>query len=56
MTPSEARRKKLKPQTPENLAKIDNALIEAFVSKNNLFALKILFYIAKMKIELDIGN
>jgi plasmid replication initiation protein len=54
MTPSEARRKKLKPQTPENLAKIDNALIEAFVSKNNLFALKILFYIAKMKIELDI--
>ena len=24
MTPSEARRKKLKPQTPENLAKIDN--------------------------------
>ena len=53
MTPSEARRKKLKPQTPENLAKIDNALIEAFVAKNNIFALKILFYIAKMKIELD---
>lgn len=54
MTPSEARRKKLKPQTPENLAKIDNALIEAFVAKNNLFALKILFYLAKTKIELDI--
>ena len=54
MTPSEARRRKLKAQTPENLAKIDNALIEAFVAKNNIFALKILFYIAKMKIELDI--
>ena len=47
---------KVKIQTPENLAKIDNALIEAFVAKNNIFALKILFYIAKMKIEIDIKN
>lgn len=53
MTPAEARRKKLQAQKPENLAKIDNALIEAFVSKNNLFALKILFYLAKGKIEID---
>ena len=52
MTPSEARRRKLKAQTPENLAKIDNALIEAFVAKNNLFALKKLFYIVKMKINI----
>ena len=53
MLPSEARRKKLKAQKVGNLAKIDNAIIEAFVSKNNLFALKILFYLAKTKIEIN---
>lgn len=53
MTPSEARRLKNKPQDKNNLAKISNSLIEAFVSKNNLGALKILFYIAKGKIEID---
>lgn len=53
MTPSELRRKKLLPQLPQNLAKIDNALIEAFVAKNNMFALKILFYLAKSNIEVN---
>lgn len=53
MTPSELRRLRNKPQDNSNLAKISNSLIEAFVSKNNLGALKILFYIARGKIEID---
>lgn len=53
MTPSEARRLASKPQDKNNLAKISNSLVESFVSKNNLGALKILFYIAKGKIEID---
>lgn len=53
MTPSELRRLRNKPQDKNNLAKISNSLIEAFVSKNNLVALKILFYIARGKIEID---
>lgn len=53
MTPGELRRLRNKPQDKNNLAKISNSLIEAFVSKNNLGALKILFYIAKGKIEID---
>lgn len=39
-------RKKEKP-TVNNLVKIKNQLIEAFVKKSNLTALKILFYLAK---------
>ncbi len=39
-------RKKEKPVT-NNLVKIKNSLIEAFVKKSNLTALKILFYLAK---------
>jgi len=40
MTPGELRRLRNKPQDKSNLAKISNLLIEAFVSKNNLGALK----------------
>ena len=37
---------------PQQLCKIDNQLIEAFVKKGNLPALKILFYIASTNIEI----
>lgn len=37
---------------PQQLCKIDNQLIEAFVKKGNLPALKILFYIASSNIEI----
>lgn len=37
---------------PQLLCKIDNQLIEAFVKKGNLPALKILFYIASTNIEI----
>lgn len=37
---------------PQQLCKIDNQLIEAFVKKGNLPALKILFYIASTEIEI----
>lgn len=51
MTPSKWKSKK---KTPDNnLAKISNSLIEAFVKKNNLGALKILFYISKTKISVN---
>lgn len=37
---------------PQQLCKIDNQLIESFVKKGNLPALKILFYIASTNIEI----
>ena len=49
MTPGELRRlkKEGKLSKPEHEAKVANALIEAFVRKNNLVALKIIFYLSK---------
>lgn len=41
-----------KVKEPQQLCKIDNQLIEAFVKKGNLPALKILFYIASTNIEI----
>lgn len=36
-----------------NIAKISNSLIEAFVKKNNIGALKLLFYISKSNLNYD---
>ena len=52
MTPIEfLRREKEKKKNPTNIAKISNALVEALVQKNNLGALKVIFYIAKSDIK-----
>jgi len=49
MTPAELRKLKRKGKLnkQKNEAKVANALIEAFVRKNNLVALKIIFYLSK---------
>jgi plasmid replication initiation protein len=57
MTPDEfLRRKKEENNNPKNVAKISNALVEAFVQKNNLGALKIMFYIARSNITIEEDN
>jgi len=47
MTPAEFLKQKEQQKQIEEEVKISNALVEAFVKKNNLVALKTLFYIAK---------
>ena len=53
MTPIEfLERQKEEKKNHKNIAKISNALVEALVQKNNLSALKIIFYISKSNIIL----
>ena len=46
--------KNTKSSSPNNLAKISNSLVEGFVRKNNLTALKILFYISSISLQTPI--
>ena len=46
--------KNTKSSSPNNLAKISNSLVECFVRKNNLTALKILFYISSISLQTPI--
>lgn len=50
MTPSEFK-KQQKAKENKNISAISNSLIESFVNKNNVVALKILFYISKGKLD-----
>jgi len=50
MTPSEFKKQQIA-KANNNTSAISNALVESFVNKNNVVALKILFYISKGKLE-----
>jgi len=50
MTPSEFKKME-KAKENKNNTSVSNSLIESFVSKNNVVALKILFYISKGKLD-----
>lgn len=57
MTPIEfLKRQKENQNKPKNIAKISNAIVEALVQKNNLSALKVIFYIAKSDIQFQDGE
>jgi len=58
MVPTKENLQKLKEENNQakNVAKISNALVEALVKKNNLGALKIMFYIARSNIRLPKGD
>lgn len=50
MTPTEFKKRQIA-KSNKNISAISNSLIESFVNKNNVVALKILFYISKGKLD-----
>lgn len=50
MTPTEFKKRQALKEN-KNITNVSNSLVESFVSKNNVVALKILFYISKGKLE-----